>query len=178
MCSLTHSLVQFWSDPLPCLDKMSDMSFLLPVLNATYCTKDHCAYVRCTCAVVDVPNYSKSFDTLAICTHTYIFFVLQLRPFTLWPKPTHAEIRWFIRIRQTTCCLQVIPSALFLSQIRLDSTILYNLVSWQGRVGESECEREVERERASACPFGHFPSQTSVSGSAKAARALREPSTV
>lgn len=46
--------------------------------------------------------------------------------------------------------------------MRLDSTILYNLVSWQRRGREREREKEWERE--SACPFGHFPSQTSVRG--------------
>lgn len=89
-------------------------------------------------------------------SHTDIIFVLQLKPHILWCKPAHIAIRWFIRTHQTTCCIQVITSVLFFSQMRLDSTILYNLVSWQGgrreRGGESMWERESERERV--CPFG------------------------
>lgn len=63
-----------------------------------------------------------------------------LKVHILWSKPIPRNK--MIHQNLPTCCLQVITSVLFLSQMRLDSTILHNLVSWQGRERESVCERE------------------------------------
>lgn len=66
---------------------------------------------------------------------------------------------------ELTCCLRVMASPLVHSQIRADSTILYNLVYWQERESTKGWK---ERES----PTGHLPSQTRERVRAKAAVVL------
>lgn len=72
---------------------------------------------------------------------------------TLCSQTTHVQIRWFIKTYPPTCCLQLIPSVLLLSQTRLDSTIRYNLVSWQRRQRERQRQWEREKESVSFWPI-------------------------